>query len=279
LLDVLLDIERSMGRQRQQRWEPRVIDLDLILYGDRITETLSLVVPHPRMHERRFVLEPLAEIAPDVVHPGAGMTIRELLADLDEPEQDVPPPATDAVISHDVRCVGCGYNLRGLPVRHICPECGRATTDTIDPEQFELFCGDSPFRDDPRLEEVRGFAEGLGYAPEAVLLVSEALQEVADRYPERDGRQLERDVSARLLVEELIEVVRALFWGDDAAASEALLRWGITSSEDIGRIVFAMVNVRSCTASEGDRPEDFNGLFVTTALFGQPSPRRPGEEP
>src|SRR5688572_15221794 len=64
LLDVLLDIERSMGRQRQQRWEPRVIDLDLILYGDRITETLSLVIPHPRMHERRFVLEPLAEIAP-----------------------------------------------------------------------------------------------------------------------------------------------------------------------------------------------------------------------
>jgi len=86
LLSVLLSIERSLGRvrnQTDQRWGPRTIDLDLILYSDQIIEQPGLSIPHPRMHERRFVLEPLVHIAPSAVHPVLNATAAELLAALD----------------------------------------------------------------------------------------------------------------------------------------------------------------------------------------------------
>jgi len=79
LLDVLLDAESHLGRERRVKWEPRVIDLDLLLYGDKIIAEPQLQVPHPLMHERRFVIEPLAEVAPQAVHPVLKKTIRELL--------------------------------------------------------------------------------------------------------------------------------------------------------------------------------------------------------
>lgn len=80
ILSELLKIEKSMGRVRAERWGSRTIDLDLLLYGDQIINEPGLQVPHPRMHERRFVLEPLAEIAPDLVHPALRRGIADLAA-------------------------------------------------------------------------------------------------------------------------------------------------------------------------------------------------------
>jgi 2-amino-4-hydroxy-6-hydroxymethyldihydropteridine diphosphokinase len=79
LLARLLEIEREIGRVRREKWEPRPIDLDLLLYDDQIIATDVLLVPHPLMHERRFVLGPLAEIAPDVVHPVLQKSMKGLL--------------------------------------------------------------------------------------------------------------------------------------------------------------------------------------------------------
>lgn len=72
LLRALVDIETDAGRERRERWGPRTLDLDLLLYGDAVIDGVGLRVPHPRMGERRFVLEPLAEVWPGVVIPEQG---------------------------------------------------------------------------------------------------------------------------------------------------------------------------------------------------------------
>ena len=84
LLNQLLDIEKRFGRVRRDgdRWGPRTVDLDLLMYGDETIDTPGLHLPHPRMHERVFVLVPLAEIAPGLEIPGHG-SVRDLLAGMD----------------------------------------------------------------------------------------------------------------------------------------------------------------------------------------------------
>jgi len=82
LLKRLLEIERELGRERREKWSPRVIDLDIVLYGDRIVDEPDLHIPHPLMHEREFVLGPLAEIAPDAIHPKLHQSSAVLLSKL-----------------------------------------------------------------------------------------------------------------------------------------------------------------------------------------------------
>lgn len=88
LLDVLLDVERSLGRDRSTeiRFGPRTLDLDLLVHGDLVRDDPGLTLPHPRLHERRFALEPLADLDPELVVPGRG-TVGELLASLDAGSQ------------------------------------------------------------------------------------------------------------------------------------------------------------------------------------------------
>jgi 2-amino-4-hydroxy-6-hydroxymethyldihydropteridine diphosphokinase len=78
LLAAILAIEQQMGRRRTLKKGPRIIDIDILLFGSSVIEMKGLTVPHPAMHERRFVLDPLTEIAPDIRHPVFKQTIREL---------------------------------------------------------------------------------------------------------------------------------------------------------------------------------------------------------
>ncbi len=82
LLRTLQSIENRAGRTRSVRWGERTLDLDLLLFDDAIVESEELTIPHPRMTERRFVLEPLAEIAPEAIVPRTGRSVSELLSDL-----------------------------------------------------------------------------------------------------------------------------------------------------------------------------------------------------
>lgn len=96
LLAELLSIEDSLGRVRKERWRERAVDLDIIFYGNLVMHSDELTIPHPRAHLRRFVLEPLAEINPGLVHPVLGATASELLGKLEDAERVVktaPPSA------------------------------------------------------------------------------------------------------------------------------------------------------------------------------------------
>lgn len=84
LLEVLLSIERKMGRQRSVRWAPRIIDIDILFYGQQAIRQADMIIPHPELHRRRFVLVPLHEIAPYLTHPALGVSLKQLIDGLDD---------------------------------------------------------------------------------------------------------------------------------------------------------------------------------------------------
>ncbi|OGR06472.1 MAG: 2-amino-4-hydroxy-6-hydroxymethyldihydropteridine diphosphokinase [Desulfobacca sp. RBG_16_58_9] len=94
LLRALRQIERDLGRVRGERWGPRIIDLDLLLYNGVIMSGPELVLPHPEMHRRAFVMVPLAEIAPEAWHPALEKTAAELLAELEDEARARVQPAS-----------------------------------------------------------------------------------------------------------------------------------------------------------------------------------------
>ena len=97
LLSLLREIERSLGRDEDDRSGPRTIDLDILFYGERVIDEPDLTIPHPRLHQRRFVLMPLSELDPLWVHPIRQRTVRQMLAELaEQPEVRLlfPQPST-----------------------------------------------------------------------------------------------------------------------------------------------------------------------------------------
>ena len=89
LLKRLLGIEADMGRVRRKRWESRLIDLDLLLYGEEIIKMQDLEIPHPRIHVRKFVLIPLSDLDSGLIHPTLGISIQKILDELDDETQDI----------------------------------------------------------------------------------------------------------------------------------------------------------------------------------------------
>lgn len=99
LLQLLHEVEGTLGRERQGHWHPRTLDLDLLLYDELQIADIDLIVPHPRMAVRRFVLEPAAVVAPDLLHPPTGWTVAQLLAHLNAAHQYAAVTSSDHILA------------------------------------------------------------------------------------------------------------------------------------------------------------------------------------
>jgi len=89
LLENLLEIEKKLGRKRRIKWSPRIIDLDILFYAEKIVKNKDLIIPHPRLQERKFTLVPLNEINPQIYHPRLKKTVYQLLKNLKEDKPQV----------------------------------------------------------------------------------------------------------------------------------------------------------------------------------------------
>lgn len=177
----------------------------------------------------------------------------------------------DELIDYDLSCNGCGYGLRGLPVRHVCPECGTPYNESSDLLQAGV--PDSPELS-KRREAVSAVARSLGVPADAILFVLDACAWAA----EEAGTDLTsvtgipRHVGATDVCRAVRDYGSIYFDDDFGEAAECLAAWDIRSSEDVGKILFGLVESGRLTASASDRPDDFKGLFTLGDLFVRPHP-------
>ena len=115
-------IERELGRSQGERWGPRVIDLDLLLYGERVIERPGLIVPHPRLHQRRFVLEPLAELAPSLIHPRLSLNVKTMLGELPHDEGVIRLASAETALAGDNKA---NWGARGGAEQSDVERCGQ----------------------------------------------------------------------------------------------------------------------------------------------------------
>jgi uncharacterized repeat protein (TIGR04138 family) len=172
-----------------------------------------------------------------------------------------------ALIRHDLPCVCCGYNLRGLTTDLRCPECGALVRDTLE----TVPSGEMPDLDDViasmRRERFEPIAKATGYSVDAVMFVHDAWR-AASSVPSRRGPNItSREVNAK----QICDAVRDLafdYFNDSEEAKDLLGAWGLRSGEDVGRIIFGMIEVGWIRSRAGDSAEQFKGLFSLDALFG-----------
>ena len=166
------------------------------------------------------------------------------------------------IIQSDLPCRACGYNLRGLPVEHVCPECGEPTARTVAEAPASRFPEGADLRHARRAMRFMPAAESAGCSVDGVMFVFDALNSAHWLLAAFTGSHMNAVQACGCVRAHALR-----YFNDAAEARDLLAEWGIRRSEDVGRIVFALVHQGLLRASPEDSPSDFDGLFTLETLF------------